>query len=166
MTKRSRPLISRKRLGLAVLALGAMQGQAHAAGSTADTMGATASVSAECYIGGAPTMNFGTFGAINGLTATASTPSATVLEGWNCTNGTTGTFAAAADTVTLSGGTAVGSLVAAISNTSFSGAGASTAAMLTGTGASSNTTIYGELTVPTTAKAGSYTGSVNLTITY
>jgi spore coat protein U-like protein len=169
MSKLARPLISKKRLGLAVMALGAMQGvaagPAHAGGLGSGTLTASGTITAACYLSDS-TMSFGVFGGITDLAGDTAAPTGSSPVGWNCTNGTTGTFAALADTVTISAGT-LGSLVAGISNISAGGAGASSSpATLAGTGTSANTTLYGSLTVPTTAKAGTYSGTLGLTITY
>src|SRR5258708_723714 len=165
----SMSVISKKRLALSVAALAAMQQLAMASGAYADTssanLTANATVTAECYINDV-TMDFGSIDAIGGVTQATATADASGTEPWNCTNGTTGTFAAASDSVVLSAG-ALGNLTADLSYASAGGAGASaTPKTILGTGASSEVSVYGRILVPTAAKAGNYTGTVGLTVTF
>jgi hypothetical protein len=100
MSRLARPLISKKRLGLAVMALGAMQGvaagPAHAGGLGSGTLTASGTITAACCLSDS-TMSFGLFGGITDLAGDTAAPTASSPVGWNCTNGTTGTFAALAD---------------------------------------------------------------------
>ncbi|MDB5479999.1 MAG: hypothetical protein JWO83_1052 [Caulobacteraceae bacterium] len=171
MSRSLKSIISKKHLALSVSALAGLQQLAMASGAYAGTanavLSANASITAECFLSDA-TLAFGQSGALNHLTPSQSTMTALGSVPWNCTNGTTATLAAATDTVPVIGSvSANGTLTAGLSFASAGGAGASASgATLVGTGVSSTQAIYGQIVVPTTAKADIYAGTVGLTINY
>ena len=158
--------------GLVALALaaGGMATSADAATATA-TIAVSANVLANCGVSASP-LAFGTYSP-----AASSATNATTTLAVTCTNGTT-------YTVSLSAGSGTGATIATRKLTSgsntlnyslYSNAAATTVwgdtvgtntVAGTGSGAAQNLTVYGSIPASQNAFAGSYTDTVNVTLTY
>jgi spore coat protein U-like protein len=161
---------------LAASALVAMNGVAVADSdyTATGTLTVNATVQEECLIGPA-TLAFGTFQSFS-ASGTAAAPGvhtadANVAVPVACTNTVAGKISVTTAAVNL---TAAGSsgetLTANLSNVSSGGAAfpilPASGVAYTGTGVSTNVTVYGEIVTKTTTVADTYSGSTTMTITY
>jgi spore coat protein U-like protein len=161
---------------LAASALVAMNGVAVADSDYAatGTLNINATVQEECLIGPA-TLAFGTFQSF-AASATAASPTlrtvdASVAVPVACTNTVGGKIWVTTAAVTLSGtGANSQTLTANLSAVASGGTafptGATGGVDYTGTGVSTNVTVYGQVTTKTTTIADTYSGSTTMTITY
>jgi spore coat protein U-like protein len=161
---------------LAASALLAMNGVAHADDplTASGTLSVNATVTDECLIGPA-TLSFGSFQSFAAAGTAAApghhTADANVAVPVACTDGTAGKIYMAASSVTLSGtGTNTETLSAALSAASSGGTAypttGATGVSYTGTGASTNVTVYGEVVTKTTTVPDVYSGSTTMKIDY
>ena len=168
MTARARRELAARQGVLAIGAVAALHGVAHASSATA-VLNINATVTSQCFISNT-NLSFGAFGAFSGSSLAANTASATASIPIACTNGWPATIYASLSSVTLTGTTAANTLVAALASNSAGGTPFPTAAAsglsYTGTGASGAQVIYGQIITSPTSKVDSYTGSAILTIAY
>lgn len=168
MSKRKLTL-SRSRLALASAALAALQQPALAAADTGN-LTINASVTAQCFIDDA-TLDFGTFGVWSASAAAGSVVLNTVTASAEvpiiCTNGTSATLAASENALNL---TAEGNSITVelYSDAGMASAYPTTPGSLTfaGSGTADSTKVYGKVTAVADTKAGAYTGTVTLTVSY
>lgn len=168
-TARARRELAARQGLLAVGAVAALHGAAHASSATA-TLNINATVTSQCFISNA-NLSFGAFGAFSGSSLAPNTANATAAIPIACTNGLPATIYASLASVTLTGTTAVANtVVAALASNSAGGTPFPTAAAsglsYTGTGASGTQNIYGQIITSPTTKVDAYNGSAILTIAY
>lgn len=169
VSARARRELAARQGMLALGAVAALHGAAHASSATA-TLNINATITSQCFISNT-SLSFGAFGAFSGSSLAANTASATAAIPIACTNGWPATIYASLSSVTLTGTTAIANtLVAALASNSAGGTPFPTAAAsglsYTGTGASGTQNIYGQIITSPTTKVDTYTGSAILTIAY